>query len=57
MHVHIFSGEAEAKFWIEPEIELATNHGIPEHQLSTLVKILNRRHDEIRSAWHRHFGT
>ena len=57
MHVHIFSGEAEAKFWIEPEIELATNHGIPEQQLSTLVKILNRRHDEIRSAWRRHFGT
>ena len=25
MHVHVQSAEAEAKFWIEPEIELAEN--------------------------------
>jgi len=25
MHVHITSGDGEAKFWLEPDIELANN--------------------------------
>jgi hypothetical protein len=27
MHVHIVSGDDEAKFWPEPDLELAKNHG------------------------------
>jgi len=56
MHVHVVSADGEAKFWIEPEIELADNHGIPEQHLTTIGKILERRIDEIAEAWHRHFG-
>ena len=26
MHVHVISGDGEAKYWLEPEIELAKNH-------------------------------
>jgi hypothetical protein len=26
MHIHVQSADGEAKFWIEPEIELARNH-------------------------------
>ncbi len=26
MHVHVLSGNGEAKFWLEPEIELAKNY-------------------------------
>jgi Domain of unknown function (DUF4160) len=26
MHVHILSGNGEAKFWLEPEIKLAKNY-------------------------------
>jgi len=26
MHVHVVSDEGEAKFWLEPEIELAKNY-------------------------------
>ena len=26
MHVHIVSGDGEAKFWLEPEIALARNY-------------------------------
>ena len=49
------SGDDEAKFWVEPEIELAQNHGIAQKDVTTLVKILERRRDEIREASHRHF--
>jgi len=30
MHVHVTSGDGEAKFWLEPDIELAKNYHYPE---------------------------
>jgi len=34
MHVHIHHAEGEAKFWLEPEIELAQKYGLtpPAHR-------------------------
>lgn len=32
-HVHIVSGDGEAKFWLEPEIELAKNYRYKPHPL------------------------
>ena len=28
MHVHVHSPQGEAKFWMEPEIELAKSYGL-----------------------------
>jgi hypothetical protein len=33
MHVHALSSDGEAKFWMEPEIELARKHGLTRAQL------------------------
>ena len=33
MHVHVNCDEGEAKFWLEPEIELAYNHKLTRKQL------------------------
>ena len=33
MHVHVVSGDGEAKSWIEPEIGLAQNYGLSERDL------------------------
>lgn len=33
MHVHVFSGDGEAKYWLEPEVKLARNHGFSTVQL------------------------
>jgi Domain of unknown function (DUF4160) len=57
MHVHVASSEGEAKFWIEPTIELATNHGIPSHQIGALQKMVELHEQEIRIAWKLHFGS
>jgi len=32
-------GEGEAKFWIEPRIELAQNHRLDERQLAVLSNV------------------
>ncbi|MCH7797116.1 MAG: DUF4160 domain-containing protein [Planctomycetes bacterium] len=57
MHIHVHAQEGEAKFWMEPEIELAVNHGLPDHDLRTMRRIIEERVDEIREAWNRHFGS
>jgi hypothetical protein len=56
IHVHVASSEGEAKFWIEPEIALAENHGIPSRQLGALQKIVEAHEQDIRIAWQIHFG-
>lgn len=56
VHVHVLSPDGEAKFWIEPQIELAMNHGFKTHQISELERVIKEHEDEIRNAWIRHFG-
>jgi hypothetical protein len=33
LHIHVQSPDGEAKFWIEPKIELARSHGLSDHDL------------------------
>jgi hypothetical protein len=56
MHIHVMSPEGEAKFRIEPVIELAVNKGLKTVELTELMQIVEARQDEIRDHWHRHFG-
>jgi Domain of unknown function (DUF4160) len=55
MHVHVISPDGEAKFWLEPEIELAVNQGLGSTELNELRKIVEERQNEIREHWRRHF--
>jgi len=56
LHVHVESPDGEAKFWIEPEIELARNHQFSEQDLRRVLQLVVDREQEIRDAWNRHFG-
>jgi hypothetical protein len=54
-HVHISSPEGEAKFWIEPEVELVLSKGLSARQVDEISSIVRDRKDEIRAAWQEHF--
>ena len=56
MHVHIVSGDGEAKFWLEPEIELAKNHHYTRKQLKQIEQLIEEHYNELVSAWRRHFA-
>ena len=56
MHVHIYSSDGEAKFWLRPQIELAKNSGIPSREISILARIIEEHADEIAAAWLERFG-
>lgn len=56
MHIHVYSGDGEAKFWIEPGIELAQNYGLRASDLGVVRTLIEEHEDEIRCAWEEHFG-
>ncbi len=57
MHVHVQRANGEAKFWLEPQSELAQNYGLSQRQLNTALRLIREHADEIRAAWKAHFGS
>ncbi len=56
-HVHVASPDGEAKFWLEPRIELATSYRLANADLTTIEAIIGERRKEISDAWNKHFGS
>lgn len=56
-HVHVTHPDGEAKFWLTPIVALATSVGLSERQLREAQGIVEAHLEEIRHAWHRHFGS
>ena len=54
--MHVQHATDEAKFWLNPRIELATNYGLTPARLAAAQRIIKEHEDEIRSAWKAHFG-
>ena len=50
MHVHIYCQDGEAKFWLEPEIELARNHRLSRIQLKEIEGIIEEHYYDFKSA-------
>jgi len=57
MHIHVQAPDGEAKFWLEPKIELAQTRGLDVRQLHRLHQLIEEHADDIRAAWSRHFGS
>lgn len=57
VHIHVYSPEGEAKFWIVPNVELAMSKGLANSELKTIQEIIEQRVDEIREHWEQHFGS
>lgn len=55
-HVHVYSPDGEAKFWLEPELELAKNYRFSNVQLKQINRIIERHYDEFKDAWQAFFG-
>ena len=57
MHVHVLSADGEAKFWLEPDIQIAKNYRLNQKQLGQIRSILEEHRDELVRAWRQHFGS
>ena len=54
-HVHVQHAEGEARFWIDPTVELHANYGLKPKRLAEAERLVEEHLDEIRSAWAKHF--
>ncbi|MCP5417274.1 MAG: DUF4160 domain-containing protein [Chromatiaceae bacterium] len=57
MHVHVISSDGEAKFWLDPDIELAKNYLYSRKELKQIETIIEVHYDELICAWRQHFGS
>ncbi len=55
-HVHVVSGNGEAKYWLEPKIELARNYHYSEQQLKEIKSLVEVHYHVLISAWKQHFS-
>ena len=56
MHVHVHGPSGEAKFWLEPNVELAKSFGFSQREIGEALRLVQEHEHEIRTAWNRHFG-
>ncbi|HEX3583753.1 MAG TPA: DUF4160 domain-containing protein [Thermoanaerobaculia bacterium] len=55
-HVHVSRDRAEAKFWLSPDVSLATAVGFAPAELRTIERICKERQHEFVEAWNEFFG-
>ncbi len=55
VHIHVVKDNADAKFWLYPEVEVAYNRGFNARTMNQLRSLIEPRRGEIEEAWHDHF--
>ncbi len=55
IHVHVSHPDGEGKFWLTPEVSVATNSGLSLKQLKEAERLVTSHLDEIVDAWRTHF--
>ena len=56
MHIHVVKAENEAKFWLEPTIELAENFGFNSKEIKKITKIVETYGNEFKQQFAAHIG-
>ena len=56
MHVHVVKAENEAKFWLEPTIELAENFGFNSKEIKKITKMVDTYGNEFKQQFAAHIG-
>ncbi|WP_232420291.1 DUF4160 domain-containing protein [Nitrosococcus watsonii] len=51
------SGDGEAKFWLEPGLQLARNYRYTRQQLKEIESLIEDHYNELVRAWKHHFGS
>lgn len=54
MHIHVFKDFNEAKFWLEPIVELAYNNGLKTFELTKITKIVRKNEEEFKEKYRQH---
>ncbi len=56
MHIHVMADDNEAKFWLEPKVELAKNGGFSRHELNDIQKIIEKNAEQFKEQYKQHIS-
>ena len=56
LHIHVIHDRCEAKYWLEPKVELAKNTGFSEHELNRIKKLVEKHADRFKEQFRQHVG-
>ena len=56
MHIHVIRDNQEAKFWLEPKVELAENNGFRAYELGRIQKIVEKYATSFKEQYRQHIG-
>jgi hypothetical protein len=56
VHIHVEKDENEAKFWLNPLVQVAYNDGYDARTLRELAGMIEVQRDRIERAWNEFFG-
>lgn len=56
MHIHIEKADKNAKYWLEPNVELAGNYGFSKKELKFIEKILETDGNIFKHKYALHTG-
>ena len=51
IHIHVKKGSAEARFIVDPKVELAENHGLKPHELALAEDIIKENREFLVEHW------
>lgn len=55
IYVHAQSQNGEAKFWLEPTIQIAQHTDLSNREINKILRLVKEHEDDIRKAWYKHF--
>ena len=55
-HIHVIKAENEAKFWLEPSVELAENYGFNQKDIKRITQLVKQYGNEFKQQFAEHIG-
>ena len=55
VHIHVTKDGHEAKFNLEPKVELVVNRGFKKHELTVMTGIIEENAEILRERWNEYF--
>ena len=56
MHIHVIKEDHEAKFWLEPQVEIAYKGDFSQHEINQIQKIVESDADFFKEQYQLHIG-
>ena len=56
MHIHVIKEDKEAKFWLEPIVEVAYKGDFNQHEINQLQQIVEKDADYLKKQYKLHIG-